>query len=194
MDSAKAFRVTHPYPPHHPHLPYTGKHYYFLTFCADRRKRVFGESETVELVLAQFLRAAADWRFEITAYCFMPDHVHALAYGLADEADCKRFIKGAKQYSAYYFRKRHGYQLWQRYGFERVLRDDTETAFVIGYIITNPVRSGLVENPSEYPYLGSQRYTIPEMLQMCAQLDSTCFRLKAEATRLNQQLDSTASA
>jgi putative transposase len=159
--------MSYPYPPHHPGLPYTGQHYYFLTFRTDQSRETFARSEAVHVVLAQFLRAAHERRFEVTAYCLMPDHVHFLVHGLADESDCKGFIKAAKQYSGYYFKQKYGERLWQRYGFERVVRDAREIAFAIGYIVANPVRSGLVEHPSDYPHLGSQRYAVSELLQMC---------------------------
>jgi putative transposase len=161
------FCMAYPYPPHHPALPYTGKQYYFLTFCTDRKRKLFTEPEAVNLVEMQFVRAASERRFEITAYCFMPDHVHVLVHGLGDNSDCKAFIKSAKQYSGFYFKKSHQQQLWQRYGFERVIRDDSELAFTIGYIVANPVRAGLVEHPFNYPHLGSQRYTVPELLEIC---------------------------
>jgi putative transposase len=159
--------MTHPYPPHHPLLPYTGKHHYFLTFCTHERASVFSDSQAVELVMVQFVRAATQYRFELVAYCFMPDHVHLLVRGQTEDADCRRFIKAAKQYSGYYFSRQWPPPLWQRYGFERVIRDDAERAFTIGYIVANPVRSGLVKHPSEYPHLGSQCYPVATLLQIC---------------------------
>jgi putative transposase len=172
--------MSHPYPPHRPDLPYTGKHHHFLTFCTDQRKPVFVEEPDVTLVRTQILRAAGDERFEITAYCFMPDHAHVLAAGRDESSDARKFIKLAKQYSGYYFKQRNGIQLWQRYGFERVIRDDAELALTLGYMVTNPVRAGLVDHPAKYPYIGSQRYTVAELLLICEY--ERIFRLKAEAT------------
>jgi putative transposase len=151
--------MAHPYPPHDPRRPYTGRHHYFLTFCTNRRARVFLNETPVTLVCTQILRAAGEERFEIPAYCFMPDHVHLVAAGLDESSDAKAFIKLAKQYSGYYFQRENGLRLWRRYGFERVIRDDTELALTIGYIVANPVRAGLVDHPGKYPYLGSQRHT-----------------------------------
>jgi REP element-mobilizing transposase RayT len=42
-----------------------------------------------------------------------------------------------------------GDRLWQRYGFERVLRDDEATLDVARYILRNPVRAGLVDVPED---------------------------------------------
>ena len=164
--------MAHPYPPHHDDLLYIGKQSYSLTFCIEERRVVFCDAEVIDLVCAQILRAAEKERFTIVAYCFMPDHAHLLVRGLEDDSDCKAFIKFAKQYSAYHFKQKHGHQLWQRYGYERVVRDDLEEVFTIGYIVANPVRAGLVRHPSEYPYLGSQCYTVEELLQMCEYSES----------------------
>jgi putative transposase len=159
--------MVHPYPRHHVHLPYIGKHNYFLTFCTNRRARFFVESPTVDLVLTHFLRAGREHRFALTAYCFMPDHVHLIASGCAEDADVKSFITRAKQYSGFYFKRDVGSALWQRYGFDRVIRGDRELACTIGYIVANPVRAGLVSHPSLYPYLGSSLYSVADLLNMC---------------------------
>ena len=159
--------MSHPYPPRHARLPYSGKYQYFLTFCTHQRAPLLADAQSVALVLDQFLRSARESGFEITAYCFMSDHVHLLITGVSDDADCRGFIKSAKQYSAYYFKRRWGRPLWQRYGFERLIRSDLEAAFIVGYIVTNPVRAGLVPHPSRHPHTGSERYTMDELLEIC---------------------------
>ena len=159
--------MAHPYPPHHDKLPYAGKHHYFLTFCTNRKTRFFEDSSKVELVRTQFLRAASDGQFALTAYCFMPEHVHLIASDLAEHADVKKFIARAKQYSGFHFKKEFGAALWQRYGFDHVIRDDMELALTIGYIVANPVRAGLVSHPSLYPHLGSSQFEIADLLEMC---------------------------
>jgi putative transposase len=159
--------MAHPYPAHHDKLPYVGKQHYFLTFCTNRKEPFFAEPAKVELVQAQFLRAGSEVQFALTAYCFMPDHVHLIATGLAEDADVKKFIVRAKQYSGFYFKRKFGISLWQRYGFDRVIRDDMELACTIGYIVANPVGAGLVSHPLQYAYLGSTRFEVPELLEMC---------------------------
>jgi putative transposase len=159
--------MVHPYPPHHDDVPYVGKYHYSLMFCTHDRRSVFVDAKRVELVLAQFLRAAGERQFVITAYCFMPDHVHLIVSGLTDDSDAKSFIACAKQYSAFYYKREHGVRVWQRYGFEHFIRDEMELALTIGYVIANPVRAGLVAHPSDYPYLGSSRWSIEQLLEIC---------------------------
>src|SRR5262249_5743566 len=141
-------------PGHLKTFDYVGRHRYSLTFCTDRRRHLFTSAERVLLVLSQILRAADEDQFAILAYCFMPDHVHLLIQGESDASDCRRFITRAKQYGAYYFSKTFGSRLWQRYGFEHVLRDDETTMDVARYILENPIRAGLVRRVEDYPHVG----------------------------------------
>ena len=97
----------------------------------------------------------------------MPDHVHLAAAGETEGSDGKAFIRAAKQYSGYYYAQSRKDRLWQRYSHERVIRDDMELALTVGYLVENPVRSGLVAHPRDYPFLGSQRYTKAELLEWC---------------------------
>jgi putative transposase len=156
--------MAHPYPPRWSRCDYIGRHRYFLTFCTDGRRATFTDAGTVSLVLAQFLRAARQHGFEITAYCFMPDHVHLLIAGLTDRSDARAFIRAAKQYSGYSFSQATRRRLWQRYGYERLVRSDEERALKIRYMLANPIVSGLARESEEYPFLGSERYTIAELL------------------------------
>jgi putative transposase len=119
----------------------------------------------VALVCEQFQRASREQAFAVIAYCFMPDHVHLLVEGERDDADLKRFANRAKQYSGFYFRRATGLCLWQRYGFERTLRNEEATASVARYTIANPVRAGLVQSPGDYPYWGSFLYTREALLE-----------------------------
>ena len=155
--------------PGHPerlrHFDYLGLHRYSLTFCTAGRERHFTDQAVVDLVRSQFLRAATERDFAILAYCFMPDHVHLLIEGQREDADCKQFIARAKQYSGFYYSQQFRHPLWQRYGFERVLRDDEATVVVARYILANPVRAGLVTQVSDYPFLGSCVVSVNEMLE-----------------------------
>ena len=144
---------------------YIGLHRYSLTFCTDRRRRLFTDADAVELVVQQLLRSASDGHnFSVIAYCFMPDHLHLLIEGTSDDSDAKRFIKGFKQYSGYYYTQKHHDRLWQRYGFEHVLRDEEVTIAVAKYILANPVRAGLAETVEQYPYVGSLMYELKDLI------------------------------
>jgi putative transposase len=156
------------YPHHLPGFDYRGFHRYSLTFCTFERRKHFAEKAHVDLALQQILRATEQEKFSLPVYCFMPDHLHLLAEGAEDSADLKAFIARAKQFSGFYFKKATGERLWQRYGFERVLRSDETTPIVTAYIIGNPVRAGLVSHPEEYPFWGSTMYSREALLDYLA--------------------------
>lgn len=143
---------------------YLGAHRYFLTFCTADRHHVFEDAGFVELVLMQFLRAAASLGFSIVAYCFMPDHVHLLVEGLSPDSDLRRFAKDAKQYSGFEYKQKKAKALWQPSYYENVLREDDDAWSVARYIIENPLRARLVERVDEYPFLGSAVVEKAELL------------------------------
>jgi REP element-mobilizing transposase RayT len=94
----------------------------------------------------------------------MPDHGHWLVEGTAPDSDFKQFVKMAKQRSGIAFARRHQSPLWQEGYYERVLRADQYSHHVARYILENPVRAGLVCHPREYPHLGSDVWTLDELL------------------------------
>jgi putative transposase len=151
-------------PGHLKGFSYIGLHRYSLIFCTDGRRRVFTDAAAVDLVVQQLLRASSEQKFSVIAYCFMPDHLHLLIEGASDNSDGKRFIKTFKQYSGYYYSQRRHETLWQRYGFEHVLRDDEATVEVVKYILGNPVRAGIAATVEEYPFVGSLVYQLKDLI------------------------------
>ena len=95
----------------------------------------------------------------------MPDHVHLLIEGCTDDADCRAFIARAKQYSGFHYSKQYRTALWQRYGFERILRDHEPPSVAARYILANPVRAGLVQRIEDYPFVGSFIYTTEQLIE-----------------------------
>jgi putative transposase len=151
-------------PRHLKTFDYVGLHRYFLTFCTDRRGKLFTEAAIVDLVLSQISRAAGENQFEIIAYCFMPDHLHLHVEAASESSDGKQFSARAKQYSGFYYSQARRATLWQRYGYEHVVRDDEVTLVVAKYVLENPIRAGLVKRVEDYPFLGSLKYSVADLL------------------------------
>jgi putative transposase len=152
------------YPRYHKGFDYVGFHRYSLTFRTFGDSDHFLEQSHVDLVLPQILRSADENQCAIPTYCFMPDHHHLLVEGTREDADLCRFVTRAKQFSGFHFSRQTGMRLWQRYGFERILRDYEDPRNAVRYIINNPVRKGLVASPEEYPYWGSSTRSRDELL------------------------------
>ena len=132
--------------------------------CAFKRKLHFADLATGERSCTQLLETAAGWDVEVIAYCFMPDHLHALVEGKSERADARKFADVFRQTSGFHFRASCGTRLWQEGYYDHVLRDEDATIDVARYIVLNPVRAGFCTDASSYPLLGSSRYTLAELL------------------------------
>ncbi len=90
-------------------------------------------------------------KYKIIAWCIMPNHVHTLievfnGYSLSE------IIHSWKSFSAHQINKllnRTG-QVWMMEYYDRYIRDNNHYENVVNYIHNNPVKAGLVNNPSEY--------------------------------------------
>ena len=145
---------------------YIGFQYYSLTWSCHDGQSLFTQQDRIDLVRAQFLRASKETNVADVAHCFMPDHFQELVKGESSDADAERYIRKAKQYSGFYFKQAFHLKLWVRKGFKRVLIDDYAPRAAIKYIIENPVRAGLVTRVENYPFTGSAKYTIEELMEM----------------------------
>ncbi len=133
---------------------YRGAFRCFVTIGTyDKRPYFVGDWPYAETVVL-LSRAAGRYGGDVLAYCFMPDHVHML-FEIREEGDLAKTIRIFKQTTSYRFRRYRNAPLWQRSYYDRILRRDEATAAVVRYILNNPVRRGLAEDPRNYPLLGS---------------------------------------
>jgi len=154
-----------PEDPHHlRHFDYVGRFQYCLTFCTFERTPLFLTADIMDNVHEQIVRVCIDQAFVVCAYCYMPDHVRFVVEGQLATSDLKHMVARAKQSSGFHFKRQMPHRLWQRYGYERVLRDAQETAMFVRYVVQNPIRAGLVESPSDYPFWGSSQWSREELL------------------------------
>ncbi len=131
-----------------PGFSYLGPYRYFLTLCTFDRRCVFRESLVASTVLSQFRTTARELDFAILAYCLMPDHAHLLIEGMTDAADLQRFVKRAKQRSGQAYAHQTHRRLWQEGYYDGVLRAEEDSRAIARYVIENPVRAGLVDDPT----------------------------------------------
>ena len=93
----------------------------------------------------------------------MPDHVHLLVRGRDDECDLLAYACAAKQKTGFEYKAQWGSRLWQPSFYDHLLRADEEVQ-VIRYMVLNPVRARLVEDPADYPYWGVADWPREEVL------------------------------
>jgi putative transposase len=139
--------------------------YFFTVTLRDRRSDALVRHAGL---LRESFRAVRSKRpFTIDAVVILPDHLHTiwtLPKGDADYSGRWRAIKS--HFSQYLTKtgfplnqnKRGEYDLWQRRFWEHTIRDDDDFTRHVDYIHWNPVKHGLVERVSEWPYSSFHRF------------------------------------
>jgi len=88
----------------------------------------------------------------VFAWCIMPDHIHLLLQAKS-VLDLVRLLKGRLTPEARGLEP--GRTLWQRSFYDHALRKEEALEDVARYIWENPVRAGIAEHASAYPWSGS---------------------------------------
>ena len=94
-------------PPRLADSEYVGAARIFLTMCTFDRRRYFTSRVSIDTVLQQLLRTASVCAVEIVAYCFMPDHVHALVAGTSEGSNLHQFFQRFRQQSGFHHQSCH---------------------------------------------------------------------------------------
>ena len=157
--------MSHRRPPRLADSEYVGATRIFLTMCTFERRRYFASRVSIDIVFRQLLRTSATRTVEIIAYCFMPDHFHALVAGTSEGSNLHQFFQRFRQQSGFHHQSATGERLWQDGYFDRSLRKEDDTFDVVSYILANPVRAGLVQSPDDYPFSGSDAWSIRELME-----------------------------
>jgi len=129
---------------------------YFITTCCHARRQLFTCPEfaliAIEEICLQEIRANC----KSLAYVVMPDHIHWLVQ-LSGGSSLDKVMNSLKGRSAHRInssRERRG-KVWQDGFHDHALRRDEDLKSAANYLIHNPVRAGLVQQPDQYPFWGS---------------------------------------
>jgi len=97
-------------------------------------------------------------RYDLRAWCVMPNHVHVLVRTCAGHplADV---LRAWKSFSALHINRTLGRsgKVWWRNYFDRFIRNEAHLAAVMRYIHHNPVAAGLVAAPEDWPFSSARR-------------------------------------
>jgi REP element-mobilizing transposase RayT len=134
-----------------------------VTAVVRGRKRLFSD-ERLARVLEDALRFVRLDRAYVLAYVIMPDHVHALLIPRTPHT-ISQIMQTIKGYSARRINQvleTHG-TVWQQSFHDRVIRNEEQLAAAVAYIETNPVKAGLVERPTDYPFSSAHAETTTDI-------------------------------
>ena len=154
-----AHRMHRPRPRRVDGYPYVGAGRYHIRTSTNTRRHEFLDPRWARAVVSQLLQHASDSRFEVLAYCVMPDHVHLLVASTNASADLERFVTRWKQSTGFAYAQCCATRLWQSGYFERVLRAEDTTEHIAAYIVANPVRAGLTTRVGQYEFAWAKGMT-----------------------------------
>jgi len=152
-------------------ISYLGPQTYFVTSCTLNRCKAFTANEFCEECRSELIASSQRFGFTTTAYCLMPDHAHLLTTGNRADASLPALVADWKQRTGFAWHRRSGGRLWQKGYYEHILRSDEAHLSIARYIFENPVRAGLVKDAREYSWLGSDRFSVEEIMSA---LDALC--------------------
>jgi REP element-mobilizing transposase RayT len=86
-------------------------------------------------------------------YCLMPDHLHVLVSPAESETPVRVLLDRFKSFTTNRYWKLGGSgRLWQASARDRLKRPSESLQTLVAYIVNNPVRAGLVQCWTEWPY------------------------------------------
>jgi putative transposase len=148
---------------------------HFVTTSIAGFIRVFCIGECADIVIDSIKFCKKKFKFDISVLVIMPHHIHIIltvpeSIKLSDimrdfkkytSVAIKRFLKEKQEYEKI-FKQLCGYapakplrsfKLWQNRFASLPITSEEIYATKFNYIVYNPVRSGLVGKPEDYPYL-----------------------------------------
>ena len=126
---------------------------YHVTASTRSREPLFTHVWAAHAACRCFADASLLGDASLLAWVLMPDHAHwLLQLGEEDALDTVvARLKSASARKANAAMGRNG-AVWAKAYYDRALRSDDDMVDVARYIITNPLRKGLVNRIGDYPY------------------------------------------
>lgn len=124
---------------------------FFIT-CCTRDRAPIPNLQLAHGAFRDYAERAQAQNIAVGRYVIMTDHLHSFVKGGPDFV-LSRWVGGLKRAISVELGCRSG-ELWQPGFFDHVLRSEESYAQKWEYVLQNPVRAGLVEDPEEWPYHG----------------------------------------
>jgi REP element-mobilizing transposase RayT len=126
---------------------------YHLRTSTINRRPFFANGACCRIALAAIRHVSRAFDFELLAYVIMPDHLHLVVQPRGSK-NISEFMASFKKYSARSINQHLGRSgpVWRREFFDHVLRTREHLDELADYVHDNPVRRGLVQNASGWPF------------------------------------------
>ena len=104
-------------------------------------------------VVENTLRYFQAERYALSAWCVMPNHIHAVVTPLESHT-LSSIIQSWKSFSAHQINRilERERAVWQRESFDHLVRDEASFERFVMYTENNPVAAGLARRPEEWRF------------------------------------------
>jgi putative transposase len=126
-----------------------------FTLCVAGKQPLFQDAEVVSEFITLLRWSTERHRCLVPIYCFMPDHLHVMLQGVANDSDLWQALVEFKQRSGFWLGRNRPGVSWQKDFYDHIIRKDEDLGAQVRYIAGNPVRKGLVRDWRQHLYTGS---------------------------------------
>jgi len=126
--------------------------FYHVLARGNNKQKIFKDEEDYKVYILRIKRYHERYKFILFAYVLMPNHIHLLIQ--TGKTPLSKVMQGLQQSHTYYFHRKYktvGHLFQGRY-MAILCQRDAYLLELVRYIHLNPVRSGLVSNPEDYPW------------------------------------------
>ncbi len=104
------------------------------------------KDESLAELMANAMKHFDGSRYELHAWCVMPNHVHAV-FKTSPGEKLEKILHSWKSFTAHEINKRLGTDgtIWQKESYDHLVRDDEDLGNQVAYVLGNPVK-GRLEN------------------------------------------------
>ena len=133
------------------------RHLHFVTFSCYRRRPLLDSSGRRELVERALENARRSYRFFVTGYVVMPEHVHLLV-GEPERGLLATAIQAMKQSVARRLTPRNSGHFWQARYYDFNVWSEHKRLEKLNYMHWNPVKRDLVSRPEDWLWSSFRHY------------------------------------
>ena len=128
--------------------------FYHVVSRGNNKQILFFEDKDYRILLSLITDYIKTFDVSLIHYCLMPNHIHLLLMQQKDNQGIIKVMQGFKmKYAFYYHRKRNATGTVWEGRFRSFHVNSSGYLLECGrYIERNPVKAGMVEDPSQYPY------------------------------------------
>jgi putative transposase len=144
--------------PHNPPHYFVPDAMYMVTGAILHKQHLLSEEKRKEFVLQTLFERAELLGWNLEAWAILNNHYHFIAQAPEDATTLEKLIRQIHSITAIEFNRQDrasGRQVWHNY-WDTCLTYEKSYLARLHYVHENPVKHGLVENASDYPYCSNK--------------------------------------